>query len=340
MDLLEMLQQIGINPKRVATTHGGEYHSPCPSCGGTNRLFSNPYKKMAKCTGSYSCRQCGIYGDSIEFARKFLHCSFSQAVELVTGIITLPNAPIQSSYKNIQTSHATLSYPPAQWVEHATDFVEQAHNNLLKIDEILTYLAHRGIPLQAVINAKIGWNSEVKYLKRMDWGLPEQQEENKNSKNVLWIPEGLVIPIFDVDRVIRLKVRRSHWNKNDKLPKYVAISGSMNGLNIIGSQKHTTMVIVESELDAYAVHHATGDFICAVAVGSNIKNPDNITDYLARKATQLLICHDNDIAGQTMLNKWKKLYPHAISYPTPIGKDIGEAVTEGLDLRAWLLQYP
>jgi hypothetical protein len=159
--------------------------------------FYTSSQKMSKCDGSYGCRQCGTHGDSIEFARKFLHRSFSQAVKLVTGIITLSNRPIQSSYKNIRIPYSALSYPPAHWVEYATDFVEQAHNNLLKIDEILTYLTHRGIPLEAVINAKIGWNSGVNYLKRTDWRLPEQQEENKN-RNMLWISEGLIIPVGNV----------------------------------------------------------------------------------------------------------------------------------------------
>ena len=39
-----------------------------------------------------------------------------------------------------------------------------------------------------------------------------------------------------------------------------------------------------------------------------------------------------------MLEKWKKFYPHAFGYPTPIGKDIGEAIEKGLDIRNWILE--
>jgi len=99
----------------------------------------------------------------------------------------------------------------------------------------------------------------------------------------------------------------------------------------------TIMVVVESELDAYAIDYVAHDFVCAIAVGSNIKNPDNLTDRLAKNAKSLLICHDNDEAGQKMLIKWQRLYSHAIGYPTPLGKDIGEAVKQGFNIREWLL---
>ena len=98
------------------------------------------------------------------------------------------------------------------------------------------------------------------------------------------------------------------------------------------------MVVVESELDAYAVDLAVHDLVCTIAVGSNIKNPDNVTDRLAKNIKLLLICHDNDLAGAKMLMKWKNLYPHAIGYPTPIGKDIGEAIQNGFNIREWLSQ--
>ena len=110
----------------------------------------------------------------------------------------------------------------------------------------------------------------------------------------------------------------------------------MNGLTILGSSKHNTMIVVESELDAFATNFVTHDFACVVAVGSNIKNPDNVTDYIAKKVKHVLICHDNDEAGRKMLTKWQRLYSHEQPYPTPIGKDIGEAIQQGLNIREWL----
>lgn len=94
----------------------------------------------------------------------------------------------------------------------------------------------------------------------------------------------------------------------------------------------------QSELDAYALHFAVSDYAFIVAVGSNSKNPDNIVHFLAQKKA-ILICHDNDEAGHLMLKKWQRLYPHAQSYPAPLGKDLGESVEQGLRIRPWLLQF-
>jgi len=53
---------------RLSNTHSGEYHGPCPACGGEDRFRVNPeYKK----NGYYNCRQCGKHGDNIQFLRDF-----------------------------------------------------------------------------------------------------------------------------------------------------------------------------------------------------------------------------------------------------------------------------
>jgi DNA primase len=227
-----------------------------------------------------------------------------------------------------------LQAPSKEWVMHASDFVDQAHERLLRKSDALEYLTRRGLPFAAVKLYKLGWSDKDLFLPRASWGLAEQLDTRS-----LWIPRGLVIPIMEHDgKVVRLKVRRYDWHEGDKLPKYVAIPGSMNGLSIIGTNKQAKIVVVvESELDAYALDFIARDLICTIAVGSNIKNPDNVTDRLACKAQHLLISHDNDDAGTKMLNKWQRLYPHARNYPTPIGKDIGEAIQNEFNIREWLL---
>ena len=39
MEILKLAFQDGLNPKKVAATNGGEYHSPCPECGGKDRFI-------------------------------------------------------------------------------------------------------------------------------------------------------------------------------------------------------------------------------------------------------------------------------------------------------------
>lgn len=169
---------------------------------------------------------------------------------------------------------------------------------------------------------------------RSEFGL----SQNVNGRPHIWVPKGLVVPTIEPSgAVVRLKIRRANWTPADDLPKYIAISGSMQGMNLIGDRGKNVMAVVESELDAYALHYRVADFACVVAVGSNNKNPDNFTDHLAKTKSHLLICHDNDQGGLTMLNKWCQLYPHAKAFPVPQGKDIGEAVERGQNLADWML---
>ena len=114
----------------------------------------------------------------------------------------------------------------------------------------------------------------------------------------------------------------------------------MSGFKIIGDRKLPIMIVVESELDSLALHHAVGDLACIVAVGGNDKNLDSVTAACAREKRKILICHDNDEdnKGLKMFEKWQSIYPHAKTCPTPIGKDIGEAFQQGLDIRKWILE--
>lgn len=335
MTLLELAQQTGLNPKWAAGTGGGVYHSPCPACGGTDRFYIQPYKQMSKCLGAFRCRQCGVSGDSIQFARQFLNLSFVDAAKEVNAIIS--EQPFLAHLRK-QSYQPVLQGPSSLWITRANEFVNEAHNNLLGKSEVLQWLSSRGLPVEAIQRYKIGWSNKNHFFKRSEWGLPEQISQEGKPRS-LWIPRGIVIPTSQADgKVLRLKVRRADYQQDDTLQKYIAISGSMNGMSIVGDLKNKIMVVVESELDAYAIDHALQGSVITVGVGSNIKNPDNITDRLTKNAERLLICHDNDEAGKKMLIKWQKLYSNATAYPTPFGKDIGEAIEKGLSLREWILK--
>jgi DNA primase len=334
MDLIQLAQQAGLNPQWTAGTQGGEYHTFCPKCGGKDRFSIQPHRQMKNCVGAYWCRKCGTNGDAIEFAIQFLNCTFQQAAELVGATIPDKTSFQRRPYIN---RPASLIPPPHNWIVKGSSFIDDAHKNLIRKPEMLKSLTQRGIPPEAVRKHRMGWSEKNHYIQRRDWGLDESLKPD-GSPRALYIPAGLVIPIIDMnDNVIRLKVRRAHWKEGDDIPKYIAISGSMSGLSIIGSPSKDIVIVVESELDAIALHHAI-DEACIIAVGSNIKNPDNVTDKIAKQAKRLIICHDNDEAGEKMFSKWKKMYHNAIPYPTPFGKDIGEAIQKGLAVRAWILE--
>ena len=328
--LLELAQEIGLDPKRKASTHGGEYCSPCPKCGGDDRFILWPHKENSKVEGSYWCRICGINGDTIQFCRDFLSLDYTSALE---------RCGVEGSPSHFPTKRFNIPEKDFRannkWKAAMGDLVDMAKVSIEKSPDTIDILAKRGIPKAAIAVYGIGFLSNNTTFDRKDLGLPNAQD----GKATLWIPKGITIPTFDNGKLIRLKVRRSDWKPNDTLPKYWEISGGLKGLNLIGDKSRETIIVVESELDAYAVHWSLQGKVLVIAVGSNTKHPDSLTHALVKNSSKLIILHDNDEAGEVMLNKWTGLYPKAIGASVSIGKDIGEAFERGYDVKSWLESF-
>lgn len=330
MTLLDLAYQAGLQPKYAASTAGGEYHSECPICGGKDRFYIQPNKQLSSCVGYFRCRQCEVSGNTIEFCKQFLGWTIEEAMKAFS---TKDFQPFRRRYfpgKSMGPLTTKKSAPPL-WVAEANKLVQFFHENLLNQTEQLSGLEKRGLPLDALKIYKLGWNPVTSFIPKELWGITDG--ENKS----LWFPKGLVIPSLDPDKnVVRLKIRRADWKDGDEFPKYIIISGSTNGMMVVNSRKRSVMVLVESELDALALSWAAGDFISAVAIGGSLKCPDRDVDKMARSSRSLIICPDNDDPGKKVGEKWKKLYAHARVLFTPYGKDIGEAIEKGLDIREWI----
>ena len=170
--------------------------------------------------------------------------------------------------------------PKKAWAAKANAFNKWAHGKLLQHDESLQYLAKRGIPYDAVVRYQLGYNPKCIFQKRTDLGLDVEEEGNE----LVSYPVGIVIPFIEKSgNVSRLKVRRSDYTSDSKFSKYKIIPGSMGGANILGDIDLLVMIVVESELDYYAVHYAVGDFAFVVAIGGSTKNLDNVTADIAEQ---------------------------------------------------------
>ena len=274
MILLELAHEVGLKPYKVSGTQGGEYKSACPRCGGTDRFFIQPNKQMKNCSGYYSCRQCRCSGDTIQFAMDFFGLDFKRAASRIN--IVMPEKKALFMFPKKQSYITKISPIPDLWTSKANAFIEWAHQKIIQHPDILNVLHKRGLPLEAVYKYKIGWNPKDMWRNREEWGL--EQKDESDSK--LWLPQGIVVPSLEKNgNVNRIKIRRSNWKTDDKYGKYIAIPGSMGGLSIIGDTNKELMIVIESELDAYATHFAVHDDAFIVAVGSNSKNPDNIVDF-------------------------------------------------------------
>ena len=331
MSILAVLASAGY-PTRLQNNEKNSktaYSGACPFCeDGVDRFIVWPNSPSKRCTGRFWCRRCRKSGDTIDIYMKLKGVGDEQnGKELFFQEYKESNKPL--SFQERYSSKA-LNGPTAPWRKKLGELVDVAHKNIWKQEEALKKLAIRGIPKEAIEAYRIGHLQMKTTFSAQSLGYEEGRKD-------IGVFPGIIIPTFEPSgSLIRIKVRRLDWKPSDTLGKYLAVSGSMGGMNLIGNRKAPHVIAVESELDAYAVAHAVKDKALVIAVGSNTKNPDLATDFLVKKKGRLIVIYDNDKGGQAMLKKWKGLYAKAEGAPSPIGKDIGEAFEQGYDVKSWL----
>src|SRR3989304_5222980 len=90
MNTLDIAISCGVNPKKVSSSHGGEYASECPVCGGNDRFRVWPEKKDG---GAWWCRAEDKGGDAISLLMHAKGMSFKEAAAAVGK--TLQGRPTQ-----------------------------------------------------------------------------------------------------------------------------------------------------------------------------------------------------------------------------------------------------
>lgn len=339
MMLLELAYDLGLDPKKTSNSRGGEYHSSCPGCGdGIDRFVIWP--KLNR----FWCRRCDISGDAIQFCRNFMKISFRESCERVNDLSRLGG--YKEANHSVRENLVIANEPPKIWQDKALAFVEWSQKQLQRSSSAMEALCQRGLNEGTINQFKLGYcvNSSVNapkdlYRDREDWGLPREYKEDGKVKK-LWLPTGLVIPtIYNGGCVLKLKVRRQQWHKEDPLPKYVEISGSMQCPSIYGISTNGVVVVVESELDALLIHQNANDICFCMALGGVSKKPDLQCDRLLRETKLILWCLDNDEAGKNAALWWRKTYSHLKFWPAPVGKSPGDAFKDhGVNLRDWILK--
>lgn len=325
--IVELAQELGLNPKKTTSS---QYNSACPACAtGQDRFCLWP--KKGRC-GRFWCRQCGISGDSIDFCKRFFGLDYPSACrKLEIDRFSLSYYPAQEkSYFNI------AERPSGDWKTQAQTFVRKCHANLLKSPFALEVVRNRGLALDTVKHFQIGWNPSNQSMKRESWGLPFELNNQGKPKEV-WLPEGLLIPTFSEESIIKLKVRRQAWHNKDTLPKYVEISGSMKCPAWFGYSSEKPILLVEAELDAILIQQFAEDLCCCMAIGGAGKHPDVESDRKLKKSPLLLFAFDFDEAGKTAYSFWKSNYSHVKPWPVPLEKSPADAFLKAnLDLRKWI----
>lgn len=165
------------------------------------------------------------------------------------------------------------------------------------------------------------------------WGLVEILKDDGKAKK-LWFPRGLTIPLCQGDQVLRVRIRRP---KSDGNPRYYLLRGSDTRAMILGTDKPFT-VLVESELDSLLLHQMAGDLVNVIALGNAQTRPDQQTAGLLNQSKLILVALDADQAGAAESWGWwkKEHYPQAHRWPPVAGKDPGDMLAAGVNLRTWV----
>lgn len=343
-----------VQPRKKASTKGGEYHSACPGCGDggkgrdSDRFHVWPQENQGE--GSYWCRQCGKAGDGIQFLRDFEGVTFREACDRLGKKIDRPMPYRAPEVPPTRTPGQAPWIPPdptpppsRPWRDKAAALVDWAYNNLMQTDknpvpgalECKKWLQARGINEFGIKHFRLGWNpgreGKDLFRHRNTWGLPPVLKDNGREKR-LWIPRGLVIPLRFQDQIHRIRIRRQ---KDD--PRYYVIPGSdMRCLITHPPKPERAFIIVESELDAILIDNEASDMVGAVALGNSSRKPDLTTWRTLQAAVVVLVCLDYDQAGEKARGWWSQNLRQAKPWPVPKGKDPGEAYQAGVDIREWV----
>lgn len=362
LTILDLLREDRIEPKRVDGRNGGEYHSPCPKCGGRDRFVSWPGQTTSVGGGTFWCRGgektggngCGIQGDAIQYLRDVRGMSYGDAcayLGLETGTIMTeirmrPSVDVNQPAPVPAPRESLL--PPELWSEKADALVRNCHHHLLSNGQVLEWLSSRGITVDMVKRHELGWFKGEKgretYRPRSSWGLPREINPKTGKERMFRILPGLVIPFRWQGRVVKIKMREFgsefgiQWPEDIRGQKYMPVKGSGRMYSIFGEPRRASLIL-ETELDGVLAHELAGDVVTVMSTGSAQWSPDEHSEKILRACMRILNALDNDKAGiERTWQWWDKHYANHKRWPTPkrLGKDLGDAWQRGLDVRAWV----
>ena len=353
MNILELLEEKGLSPKRVGSNRGGEYKSPCPKCGdGKDRFVCHP-EDGEHGGGTAWCRQCGWRGDLVQFLVDFCNMDYPAAFraagrEMPSDYVRQP-AWKKKKYNSAKSfSPNTVGFDASvdvpTWQAHVGKFVDWCHSQLLKTPDQIRYLAGRGIPINAIKKYHLGFNpgenGKAVFRPRESWGLPTITKKDPKTGDErpkkLWIPRGIVIPWFVNGEICRVKIRRVNEDVTENFDlRYYALPGS-NMVPMLINPDRQAFVVEETELDAIMIDDLAGDLVGILALGTVSAKPDTVAFKALKKSKCILNALDHDEAGAKARAWWDDNFSQAKRWPVLVGKDPGDAFKAGVDIREWI----
>jgi len=331
MSILNLLAADGITPIHASR---GEWHSPCPECGGVDRFSCWPEKVNSNgrfMGGRFVCRGCGIYGDAVAYLMKRRAMTFVQAVKQ----LGLDAGPMADQTGNRTRPEPPRAAPPTAWQEKGKSFMSYCAEQLKRNTRAMTWLqAERGLNPETIRAAGLGWNSRDLYQDRAEWGLPPEISSRTGKAKRIWFPKGLIIPLIDsVGNITRLRIRRSEPGDGDR---YILASGSDGKRAMCLWTDQRAVAVFESELDGLLVKQEAGELIGVIGLGSAAIKPDSELHGRLMNSEKVLCCLDSDNPGsKAAWGHWRN-YPGFKRWPAIKGKDATEQWRAGIPVREWI----
>lgn len=338
---------IAENILTVTEHRGGEIWAHCPwheeSTPGGAFSYS-PEIDTAKCL---SCGQSGdliaiysaLHGYGLDSADGFREFRDKYAGDAARRDV--PKSSGRPAKREWAPKETTVA--PADWHGKGASFVEHSCQRLENNADVQAQLAAWGITMETARLCKIGWNDRDKAVPRAAWGLPEVISDKTGKPKKIWLPQGLVLPMYADGKLVKIKIRRPHaatsWGAD--LRYWEVPGGENNRFHTYGRPAWSAWVLVETERDAALVWQETrGLHVGAMGLGGAAKRPTVEAAEILRRADVILVALDTDKAGaENCWRFWSNEFPQAIRWPVPpsMGKDVGDAVRDhGLNVGAWV----
>jgi len=219
------------------------------------------------------------------------------------------------------------------WAERAEAFTTFCQGELAKGGKPIEYLLGRGLTMETILGARLGYNPRDMTDAGPRWGLGDSDR--------VWLPRGWVIPCYEGGALAYVKVRRVTGE-----PKYVAVKGSRKRGVIFGlddlPEDVGDVLLVEGEYNAMILRQALCGLAGVVSVGDAGNRPGPTA--LARLVTipRWWALYGPDPAGQKGAAILGELsarvrpipWPKAWRDPSNPKRDLNDAAMAGQSLAA------
>lgn len=304
----------------------------------------------------YKCHACEAAGDAIAWVSAWDGVTPLEAARKLGGLEAhvSPSRPATIHKPEPRPSKSSALDDP-EWRLAVDAIIQRGEQTLWSPAgfEVLDYLRSRGLADRTIRRLRLGYNPSGYKTQP----IPSLRDDSGHEQGI-YVARGVTIPWVapgachdpaiepDGPRWVGCQVRRLAQDLSTSMPhgrKCQALLGSVRGYgfphaDLFSTQFGPPAVICEGEFDAMLAHQEAGDVAHAFTVGGSSQEPHATALEALEGCSRWLLAFDHDEAGAKATIRWRVRAPERCRrLLVPTGKDIGEYIQAGGDLRAWIL---